>query len=61
MARSERLVITPSHRQGFEVNPDIANIRFQGIDCELDVGLISDDGRPDSRPTFGKRLESGFE
>ena len=44
----EGFVITPGQGQGIEVNPDVANIRFKGIDRELDPGLISHDGGPDS-------------
>jgi hypothetical protein len=48
MARPERFVISPSHGKGFQVNPDVTDIRFQGIDGELNPSLISHDGGPDS-------------
>ena len=37
MTWSERFMKPPRHGQGFEVNPDVADIRFKGIDGELDA------------------------
>jgi hypothetical protein len=47
MTRPQRFVISPGKRKGLEMNPNVGSTFFEGVDSDLDSGLISQDGRPD--------------